>query len=157
AQHPPVEAQPGPEQPASQAHVRLVAGIEPEIPPPSRPRRGRAVSRSPLPAEYQSWKDVAPVEPAPPPDVPAPLADGRPPLVDEPVPVPDGDGPVADDAPPLSLPPVPIAAAMEDAVAGAAPHSPPMLHFDALADDSPAAAGRAPSSGRHSPPSRRPL
>src|ERR1700748_403273 len=65
AQHPPVEAVPGPAQAASQAHARLVGGTEPELPPPLPPRRSRTRPRPP--AEYRSWGDVAPLEP---PEVP---------------------------------------------------------------------------------------
>jgi hypothetical protein len=74
AQHPPVEAVPVPEQPAGQAHVRLVAGTEPELPPSVPPRRSR--SRTRQPAEYRSWGDVAPVEPPEAPEAPAPLPNG---------------------------------------------------------------------------------
>ena len=74
AQHPPVEAVPVPEQPAGQAHVRLVADAEPE-PPPAIPRR-RSRPRILPSAEYRSWGDVAPAEPPPVPETPAPIPDG---------------------------------------------------------------------------------
>jgi hypothetical protein len=74
AQHPPVEAVPVPAQPTGQAHVRLVAGTEPELPPVVAPRRSRP--RILQPAEYRSWGDVAPVAPPPPPETTGPLPNG---------------------------------------------------------------------------------
>src|SRR5262245_52499214 len=74
SQHPPVEAVPVPEQHAGQAHVRLVADSEPE-PAPAVPRR-RSRPRILPPAGYRSWGDVAPAEPPPVPEGPAPIPDG---------------------------------------------------------------------------------
>ncbi len=80
AQHPTTEPAASPEQPASQAHVRLVTGTEapePPAPPHAPPLRSRPRRRPLLPAEYASWDDVAPAEPAavadPPPEPPVPV------------------------------------------------------------------------------------
>jgi hypothetical protein len=94
AQRPTTEPGAGPEHPAghayeqspAQAHVRLVTGTEapepaeaqePPVPPSPPPLRSRPRRGGPRPLEYASWEDVAPVEPAPIPEVrpesPAPV------------------------------------------------------------------------------------
>jgi Domain of unknown function (DUF4115) len=64
AQHPAPEPVAPPEQPAGQAHVRVVGPDEPEQVASPDTLRSRSRIRGPRSPDYVSWGDVAPVEPS---------------------------------------------------------------------------------------------